>query len=204
MFDCFGAGQHVSQVTFGGHDWRQSPDIAQQMFRVFPIMRQLHELLWYLTAALDLPPASALSAELRRALAVTEGMTRAAAADLADSAIGRHREKVNELLVRASDLARAQIHGRKRDYRGADLSGARLRAADLRGASLRGARLIGADLRGADLTLADLTGADLRDADLRGADLGQSLFLTQAQLDAATGDLRTMLPSALVRPAQWC
>jgi uncharacterized protein YjbI with pentapeptide repeats len=203
VFDCFGAGQHVSQVTFGGQDWRQSPDTAQQMFRAFPIMRQLHELLWYLAAALELSAASALSAELRRALDATEGMTRGSGAELADSDIGPHREEVNELLLRASDLARAQVPGRKLDYRAADLSGARLSAADLRGASLRGARLIGADLRGADLTLADLTGADLRDADLRDADLGQSLFLTQAQIDAATGDPRTRLPSSLTRPAHW-
>ena len=57
MYDCFGAGQQVSQVTFGGRDWRQTPHAAKQMFEVFPVMRQLHELLWYLTAALAMPPA---------------------------------------------------------------------------------------------------------------------------------------------------
>jgi len=25
VYDCFGAGQKVSQVTFGGRDWRQAP-----------------------------------------------------------------------------------------------------------------------------------------------------------------------------------
>jgi hypothetical protein len=56
-YDCFGAGQQVAQVTFGGRDWRQAPEIAAQMFDVFGIVRQLHELLWYLTEALTLPPA---------------------------------------------------------------------------------------------------------------------------------------------------
>ncbi|PWR10644.1 oxetanocin A resistance protein, partial [Micromonospora acroterricola] len=51
--------------------------------------------------------------------------------------------------------------------------------------------------------LADVTGADLRGADLRGADLRATLFLHQAQLDAARGDARTALPAALIRPAHW-
>src|SRR3954462_6568628 len=48
VYDCFGSGQQVSQITYGGTDWRQDPGTAQQMFRVFPIMRNLHELLWHL------------------------------------------------------------------------------------------------------------------------------------------------------------
>ncbi len=45
VYDCFGAGQKVSQVTYEGRDWRRHPETAQQMFEVFPVMRQLHELL---------------------------------------------------------------------------------------------------------------------------------------------------------------
>lgn len=47
VYECFGAGQKVSQVTFGGRDWRHDPEIAQQMFAVLPVTRQLHELLWH-------------------------------------------------------------------------------------------------------------------------------------------------------------
>ncbi|MFD9502720.1 pentapeptide repeat-containing protein [Streptomyces sp. NPDC060035] len=92
---------------------------------------------------------------------------------------------------------------KKRNHRGADLIGARMRGADLRGADLRGAYLIAADLRGADLRLADLIGADFRDADLSGADLMGTLFLTQAQLNAAKGDAATKLPPPLTRPTHW-
>ncbi len=113
------------------------------------------------------------------------------------------REEVNALLLRASELARAKVPGRKKNRRGADLIGARLKGADLRGACPRGAYLIAADLRGADLRDADLIGADLRDADLRGADLTGCLFLTQAQLNSARGDAATRLPAAVGRPAHW-
>ena len=203
VYDCFGAGQQVSQVTFGGRDWRRDPRAASQMYEVFAVMRQLHELLWYLAAALALRPARAVHGELRHAFTATQAMTNRPAGVLLGLDTGRHRAQVNALLLRASALARAQLPGQKPDHQGADLIGARLAGADLRGANLRGARLIGADLRHADLTLADLTGADLRGADLRGADLAQSLFVTQAQLDAAEGDTGTGLPPPLTRPAHW-
>jgi uncharacterized protein YjbI with pentapeptide repeats len=203
VYDCFGAGQHVAQVTFGGRDWRRHPESAKQMFAVFPIMRQLHELLWYLTAALALPAARPIDDELRTALQVTQGLSDRRADELTELDVDRHRDAVNVLLVHASELARAAAPGPRFDRRGADLIGARLSDVDLRGANLRGARLIGAELRRADLGLADLTGADLRDADLRGADLTESLFLTQSQLDSAQGDAGTRLPPKLTRPPSW-
>jgi uncharacterized protein YjbI with pentapeptide repeats len=203
VYDCFGAGQQVSQVTFAGRDWRRDPQAATQMFAVFAVMRQLHELLWYLAAALALAPARAVHGQLRWAQAATEAMTGSPAGALLELDIQAHREHVNAVLLQASELVRAQLPGGKPDYRGADLAGARLASADLAGANLRGARLIGADLSRADLTLADLTGADLRGASLRGADLARSLFLTQSQLDAAEGDASTKLPRSLTHPAHW-
>jgi uncharacterized protein YjbI with pentapeptide repeats len=201
VYDCFGAGQQVAQVTFGGRDWRQRPEIAAQMFDVFGVMRQLHELLWYLTEALTWPAASPLYDELSAALDETLRLTRGGPDALVKLDVNDHRGRINQLLLRASELGRASTRGV--DRRGADLIGKDLKGADLRGANLRGAYLIGADLRGADLTLADVIGADFRGADLSGADLTDSLFLTQAQLDAARGDQHTKLPAALTRPPPW-
>ncbi|MFC7331521.1 pentapeptide repeat-containing protein [Marinactinospora rubrisoli] len=203
VFDCFGAGQRVSQVTFGGRDWRRDPETARRMFGLFPVMRHLHELLWYLTEALELPAARPMRAELRRAFDTTERVTRGSAEQLLRTDVPALRGEVNSLLLRVSELVRAGVPGRKRNHRGADLMGARLRGATLRGANLRGAYLIGADLRDADLRSADLIGADLRGADLRGADLTGSIFLTQPQADSARGDAATRLPDAIGRPAHW-
>ncbi|MCX5386438.1 pentapeptide repeat-containing protein [Streptomyces sp. NBC_00083] len=203
VYDCFGAGQKVSQRTFGGRDWRAAPETAASMFEVFPVMRQLHELLWYITEALALPKARPVHAELRTALEETEAYTLLAPGELMEVEVAAHRDRVNKLLLKASELVRAEFKGKKKDRRGADLMGARLRGADLRGANLRGAFLIAADLCGADLRLADLIGADFRDASLSGADLTEAFFLTQAQLNAAKGDGTTKLPPSLVRPAHW-
>lgn len=203
VFDCFGAGQKVSQETFGGRDWRQGPDVAGPMFRVFPVMRQLHELLYYLDQALALPPARPVRDDLREALDEVVHLTGGGPGELADVDVPAVRERVNVLLLRVSDLVRAGVPGRKKSRRGADLIGAKLKGADLRGADLRGAYLIAADLRGADLRAADLIGADLRDADLRGADLTGAIFVTRPQLDSARGDATTRPPEALGRPAHW-
>lgn len=181
VFDCFGAGQRVTQETFGGRDWRSEPAIAGPMFAALPIMRQLHELLWYLSEALKLPEAARLHEQLRAAFAETDEL---AGSVLGEIDLDAHRQRVNPLLVEASELARAGA-GKRPNHRGANLIGRKLRGADLRGANLRGAVLIGADLREADLRRADFTGADLRGTDLRGAKLTGALFLTDSQRAAA-------------------
>ena len=200
-YDCFGAGQQVSQVVYEGHDWRSRPATAREMFAVFPVVRHLHELLWYLTEALTLSAARPLHADLRACLDEIEGLTRGTPDQILAVDVAAWRERVNPLLLRVSELARAGLRGKER--RGADLMGADLAGAALRGANLRGAYLIGARLKKADLRQADLIGADLRAADLSGADLTGALFLTQSQVNAAIGDAGTKLPPALGRPAHW-
>lgn len=211
VYDCMGAGQKVSLHTFNGRDWREAPETAALMFAVFPLMWQLHELMWYLNDALSLEGIQIMHDELRQALERTEKLTLLSPEDLLLLDADAHRAEVNVHLVRASELVRGNARryhkggpGRhKIADRGADLIGAKLKGADLRYQSLRGAYLIAADLRGADLRVTDLIGADFRDADIRGADLTGSFFLTQAQLNAAKGDEHTKLPPHLARPSHW-
>ncbi len=211
VFDCFGAGQRVAQVTFEGRSWRAAPQTATQMFAAFGVLRQLHELLWYLTQALRLAPAGDLHDELGVSLAETDRLAEVDVDALLGLDVAAHRNRVTALLSRTSERVRADAPGDRRKGSkpgknlrpGADLIGATLRGADLTGANLRGAYLIAADLSGADLRAADLIGADLRDADLSGADLSESLFVTQSQLSSAKGDATTKLPPSLSRPAHW-
>lgn len=211
VYDCFGAGQKVANVTYDGVDWHQAPAVAAQMFEVFPVMRQLHELLWYLTETLGWAAAGAIHNAVAELLEKTEQLTLLQPEALLKLDVAAHRGEVNELLLRASELTREAVRRklkqapkRQKTYgRGADLIGARLTGADLRCVSLRGAYLIAADLSGADLRAADLIGADFRDTNICGADLSDSLFLTQFQINAAKGDAATKLPAALTAPAHW-
>ncbi|MGI8645036.1 MAG: hypothetical protein ACR2JD_01745 [Nocardioides sp.] len=58
-FDCFGAGQQVTQVTYAGRSWRAHDNLAE-MGAVFTVMRELHELLLRLKGTDD----QGLSAEI--------------------------------------------------------------------------------------------------------------------------------------------
>lgn len=211
VFECFGAGQKVSQVTFEGIDWRTGPEQAKKMYDVFPIMHQLHEMLWYLNEALTLKATRPIHKEVRAAIDETERLSKLSPDLIIELNVPLHRADINTLLLKTSELvwmeSRQQYKNSKKNmrinHRGANLMGAKLRRADLRGANLRGAYLIAADLRDANLRSADFIGADLRDADLRGANLTDSIFLTQVQINAAKGDTSTKLPELLSRPAHW-
>ncbi|RPK03207.1 hypothetical protein BSBH6_02677 [Bacillus subtilis] len=205
-YECFGAGQKVSQITYEGKDWRNNPETANEMFDVFPIMQQLHEMLWYLHDALSLEAAKPIHRELRTCFEKTDKLTRLSKESLLTLQVHEHRAEINEWLLKTSELVRARARNPKlpkKITRGSVLIGAQLKGLDLRGANLRGALLIAADLRNADLRMTDFIGADLRDADLRGADLTGSIFLTQAQVNAANGDSNTKLPQSLQIPAHW-
>lgn len=210
-YDCFGAGQKVAQVTYGGRDWRKQPESAKQMFEVFLIMRQLHEMLWYLTEAFTLQADNNMKDKLSLKINEIEDLTHLNEDSLLKLDVTILREGVNPLLLQTSEFLRKKVNnnklnslkGKKVFGGGLDLIGTDLRKKSLRGANLSGAYLIAADLRGVDLSFADLIGADLRDTDLRGADLSNSIFLTQAQINAAKGDVNTKLPKSLTMPKYW-
>ena len=52
-FDCYGAGQRVTQRLFGGASWQSSPELATRMFDAYYRYRALHELMAILQAAVE-------------------------------------------------------------------------------------------------------------------------------------------------------
>ncbi len=201
VFDCFGAGQQVVQVTFGGRTWRDGEDVARPMFAAFDTLRAVHEMRWYLAdaASRDLP--ADLAAEVERVAVGLASLSAAGAERLAALDVSDLRRDVGDLLGRVSTVVRDGLGGA--ELRSQDLVGRDLRGEGLRAADLRGALLIGTDLRGVDLRTADLLGADLRGADLTGAGLTDALYLTGPQLTAARGDGATRIPEHVARPAHW-
>ena len=157
-YDCFGAGQAVTQ----------SGRIA-----AFREVEQVHEIAWYLADAADRGADVAALSAAAEALAVAPHPTRAEVDDL--------RSQVAPVLREVAEAARATYEAPV-TAAGVDLVGADLRGQDLRGADLRAALLIEADLSSAELSDADLLGADLRGASLAGADLSRALFVTRRQL----------------------
>lgn len=86
-------------------------------------MRQLHELLWYLTGALMLQSARPIHGALRDALDETERLTYLSPDALMNLDVAAHRADVNDLLLRTSELVRAEAirqqgstRGRQKSY----------------------------------------------------------------------------------------
>ena len=88
VYDCFGAGQHVVQQTFGGRSWQDSPEVAAAMFPAYRRMRDLHELLWYLADALGRPETEPVHDALLAAQSRITALT-----DLDADAAGRRRQR---------------------------------------------------------------------------------------------------------------
>lgn len=201
-YECFGAGQRLTE-TVG--PWQDSAHPGR-IFAAFSALHSLHELLFLLQHA---PKVDELEPQQRELVALVRNectRVEASATDRVDTGerwapIGALRSRIGAWMVELSNAVRGYEPGAELAYR--DLAGQDLRTRDLRRAGLRGAVLIQADLRGSDLSGADLLGADLRDADLRGARTEHALFLTQPQLNAASGDATTTTPQWFVRPSHW-
>lgn len=211
VFDCLGAGQKVSQLTFGGISWRDNPESSRTMFQLLPVMQQLQEMLLYLTQAIRRCDELELQNMLLKSRQVVDILTSATAEKLLAVDLPAYRQDIDRLLKQVSEEVRLESgrfnkrHNRKKgpNYQGADLMGAKFQGRDLKGATFRGAYLIGADFKNADMRNSDFIGADLRDADLSGADLSGSIYLTQMQLNSAKGNNHSIVPSLLLKPAHW-
>jgi hypothetical protein len=78
-FDCYGAGQRVTQQLFGGKSWRSSPELAPRMFDAYSRYRVLHELMALLEVAIARASSSDAS-RLRETRQFIDGLCESEAA----------------------------------------------------------------------------------------------------------------------------
>ncbi|WP_110181167.1 pentapeptide repeat-containing protein [Nocardioides solisilvae] len=197
VFDCFGAGQHLTEHTYAGRSWRDPGANRAEMGAVLSVLRLLHEAAAHLDEAVRRDPAP-------RDAATLLGEVTERAGGIPDELLALDLDDLMPRVSAALRAASSRVRGDGRpSYARADLAGRDLRRDDLRGADLHGSTLIAADLRGVDLDDADLLGADVRDADVRGSDLSRALFLTRPQVAAMRGDGGTRLPAGMPAPGHW-
>lgn len=210
VYDCLGAGQFVSQVTFGGESWQEQENSGTLMFTVLPIVTQVHELLFYISDMLDRSIPKREAHPLRRLLDELLIFRELPPEQMTGMALMTFRQQARPLFIRLSQNIRSgglervglTLTSRHEQDR-ADLIGKNLTRHDVRGTCYRGALLIGANLRGQDLSYVDFMGADVRGLDVRAAVLTESLFLTQMQVNSMNGDRHTILAPAYTRPSHW-
>ena len=199
-YDCFGAGQKVTQSLYNDNNWQASPQSAQQMFAVFSTVFQLHQMLWYLLEAVDLSIDQKTKMVLENLIGENQHLTSLAPEQLASLDIAPYRQRVNEQLKSICvQMARKCQKGAKAN----DYIGRNFKKGDLRGRDFSMTLMIAADLEGCQLQGANFLGADMRDVNIKNTDLSQCLFLTQGQINHTKGNSQTKLPSYLKRPESW-
>ncbi len=67
-YNCFGAGQRVTQEIFNGKSWRENSQLKQQMGSALSVLRRIHEQLSLLRSSKTLP----LSLEERNSVEALE------------------------------------------------------------------------------------------------------------------------------------
>lgn len=202
-YDCFGAGQKVTSGIYGGKDWAAIPETAEQMFGVFLIICQLHQMLWYLVEASTVIPAEGLEKEIDALINENMDMTQQSPEDILTLDIEEYRVRVNKLLKRTGALVCSLIYKSTDSRKAMDYFGKNFKKAVLDGKDFSMALLIAANLEECSLYGTNFLGADLRDTNIRNTDLSNSIFLTQVQINAAKGNDGTKLPPGLVYPTSW-
>ncbi len=118
-FECFGAGQHLTAVTYGGRSWREVEDLGE-MAAVLSAQRLLHEMLLHLEEVERRSPDPAAAALAEQLWTLRD----APPLELLTADLDELHETCGELLGAASRRVRGP--GRP-DHSRADLAGADLR-----------------------------------------------------------------------------
>ena len=202
-FDCLGAGQKVTSDIYGGVSWKQRPEAASEIFQVFLAVWQLHQMVWYLAEAAAVIPAEKLAEDIDALITEYKNMTALPSDQILQIDIEEYRTRVNLILKKAGELTANSIAPGKNTVRRSDNMGKNFKKANLDGQDLSMSLLIAANLEGCSLFGTNFLGADMRDTNIRNADLSESLFLTQAQVNAAQGNENTKLPKTLCRQKSW-
>lgn len=202
-YDCFGAGQKVTKHLYDGKDWKTSPEIREQMFQVFLVVFQLHQMLWYLVEADAIIPAKEVRKDIEALILENEQMTELTPAEILNLDLEAYRVRVNQILKKTGELASRAISTTNSNKKTIDFIGKNFKKANLSGRDLSMSLLIAANLEGCNLYGTNFLGADLRDANIKNTDLSESLFLTQGQINSAKGNHQTKLPVWLTYPSAW-
>ena len=204
-FDCLGAGQKVAQKTYKNISWREAKEKAQEMYDVFLVMKNTHEMMYYLNDSMNFTENKSILKKIEDMIEKISNITNLSPKYLLKIDIEKQRIEVNNLLkeVRRDFILKTNLKNKKDLPLGFDFIGKNLSNKNLKNQNLAGALLIGANMKELDLSGTMVIGADMRDADLRGANLKNTMYLTQSQINTAKGNSKTKLPQNIKRPFYW-
>ncbi len=200
-YDCFGAGQKVTQIIYGSTTWQTAPEKSKQIFEVFLTVFHLHQMLWFLIESKSLLPARALWEDVDKLIEKNRNVCGSSPETILEFDLEDYKNQVNGILKQVSTLVIMNFKNNDKvhkNYFGKSFCGRNMDGLDL---SMN--LLIAADFSKCSFSGTDFLGADTRDANFDNADLREAVFLTQAQINAARGNACTLLPPHLTHPDTW-
>lgn len=202
-YDCLGSGQKVTRNIYKGLNWKEVSEAAKQIYEVFLIVHELHQMLWYLAETSMIRCAGNLRDEINVLIGENKKMTNLEPEEIIAINISIYKENVNQVLKDTSELVQLEVNGKISKKHETDFFGKNLKNVNLKGKDFSMSLIIAADLEGCNLYGANFLGADIRDTNIIGADLSQSIYLTQMQVNSAKGNRTTKLPARLSYPNNW-
>lgn len=200
-YDCIGAGNEVTATIYCGKSWRDDVKMQREIFDVFVIVSQLHQMLFYLWEALTNGPESVLQIAIEEKISQLQAIKQQEPKLLRCFDMDKIREEVNPLL-KQSWLRQLPSHSNMRKKSFYRLNEKR-RKQNLKYEDFSMSFLIGSDYSGSDLYGACFLGSDVRDVKVFDCDLSNCMYLTQAQVNAMQGNKNTKLPWYLKQPNDW-
>ena len=201
-YDCFGAGQHVTQAIYKGKTWQTSQEQAQEIFDVFIIIFQLYQIRYFLEEAKLVIPAKRLWNDIQNLINENETLSNYTPQNILNIDVESYRNRVNIILKQVCTSIRKCLKNND-NRRLTDFLGRSFKKKDMSGLDLSMKLLIATNFDSCIFDGTIFLGADTRDADFSNADLSESVFLTQGQINSAKGNRSTKLPKHLDYPITW-
>ena len=201
-YDCFGAGQKVTQAIYPNTNWLTESAKAKEIYEVFLVVFQLHQILYFLAEAKTIIAAKELWKDIDAFIAEGREISKSTPQEILSFDRNEYRKQVNECLKKVSNLIKISANHNKDEHE-ENFIGKRYKGKNFDGKDFSMSLMIAASFEGCSFHGANFLGADTRDTNFSSADLSEAVFLTQGQVDSAKGNSDTKLPGRLCRPVSW-
>jgi len=204
-YDCFGGGPYVTKKIIQEKSWKVV-ECTKKIFRIFLVVVDLNEFLWYLLDTLKYSYKDTLRSRVESMIEKIQMLKKQSVDHLLSVDLSKLRSEVGSLLDEASKNIRLLLIDSDTVLIPEDpfyFTGKDMRKENLRGQCLKGRCLIKSNLQGCDLSYLDVLGVDFRDSNIKNANLKNTLFLDQRQVNSAIGDKFTILPKNITMPDHW-
>jgi len=199
-YDCFGAGQHVTQSVYQGKTWNDLFEQSAEIFDVFTVVFQLHQIRYFLIESMLFSIVKPLEKEIHTLYVENIKICHSSIKEILSFDLEKYKTTVNLVLKQLCNLLLRNTNNKESSI---EFFGKSFKGKNMSGINLSSKLLIAANFEDCLFNGTIFLGADTRDTNFSNANLSESIFLTQGQINSAKGNRNTKLPKHLDYPITW-